>query len=176
MRIDNIGLGGKWLLMLIVATVAAGILYSPSTIQLATYMHQPRSISCDKFSLRIPFLWALGDQPLMGRCSHSIVIVKTAPTILGSKDQGSTLNLIPIGPDHGAEEAQLVEKIFKSNHQGVPVEPFTFNLKFDRCLLAKEDRIKSDMLAMMCSSSTSSVVLEFSGSHHALSEISKMLH
>jgi hypothetical protein len=128
---------------------------------------------CGLFSVSIPFLWtsiASGD---FHQCSEGLYLLKHAPTVFGSKDEGSTLSVIE-GQSHlldVSKNSPLLRAFYESNQN---VVPFVFAHGINHCLKGTIRKDSKGTVAVLCDLQDGHV-LQFTGSEHALKQVPSMI-
>jgi hypothetical protein len=174
MRLNNVNVGSNKLWYLVFALIALAIVFSPLCVAINDHYHQPYYVTCQKFSLHIPLLWSSNKVDFSNVCTNGVSIVKSAPTAFGSEDFGSMLIVTPVD-SHDPGSIETLRNIFDIQHKHAQSVPFKLNDEFDNCSLLSEEFRRREIVSVFCGNEAKGIVLNFSGSRHALRELSTIV-
>jgi len=128
---------------------------------------------CGVFSVSPQFLWTSIASGNFHQCPEGLYLLKHAPTVFGSDDEGSTLSVIK-GQSHLlylSRDSPLIEAFYQSNQN---VMTFALAHDINHCLKGDPRKNSKGTVAALCDLQ-GGYILQFSGSEHALKQIPSMI-
>jgi hypothetical protein len=169
----NVGSNKLWYSIFLFLLVV--MCFSPTIVAIVEHLHEPYVVRCQTFSLRIPMFWSLNGEESARICTNGIALIRSAPTIFGSADYGSSLIVLLGKKNHTQSQIQALEDAFRIQHPGDIAVPFILSNDFNRCLLTESRLNRRTITSTFCLEDTKGITILFAGSRHALKEVSALI-
>jgi hypothetical protein len=172
MNLKNIHLGSNNAWLGVFGAVIILSFFSPGIESGWWYLRHRHVITCGPFSMHVPLFWT-GTESIdtFSVCQQGFSIINLGTTLIGSRDGGNSLDVIPVITVVPSGQSSALENEFRKLHSDARITPYSLNADFSQCLFSEKSVERRKMIYLVCEGEGHTFFLYFSGTPHALSTI-----